>query len=475
MPVKVSDYLGIDDGEFEKTGAFNAILDVDSNLFIDPQLLKKTEAAELKDSYSKVKRHFSEILTLVSKSKRPGDALWREASKRLRFREVRGVCIGYGRNTYGSGIGGELRDQLLSTAKEIVDAGISEPEVFELIGLLEENVGADRISDMVARIILEDLLRYSERVFRDLRLPPAQLIEIAFRDKTFKLPINQHNRSPIILVPKDILRDLPIAKSWEDISSVVALNAALRNKVNQLIGREWKRRAISQRKRELKGFLLRNPDIFRDVIETYKRRPKEPYDFEADPAGEVRWLDASRRFANTFPLQLHLSPKPSANEVLDVVRRICSKFKDLVENNGLHTELYTGSPPRPRRESTAQKLFYATADIYCDANNLDLSRETNAGRGPVDFKVSSGYHSRVLVEVKLSANTRLVRHFQKQLREYQKAEKTKYAIYMVLLVNGSQRKLEDLMTLAKEAKSKGERIPELIIVDGRPKPSASKM
>lgn len=39
----ISDYLSIDATIFEKTGAFNAILGVDSKLFVDPPLVYKSK------------------------------------------------------------------------------------------------------------------------------------------------------------------------------------------------------------------------------------------------------------------------------------------------------------------------------------------------------------------------------------------------------------------------------------------------
>ena len=44
------------------------------------------------------------------------------------------------------------------------------------------------------------------------------------------LPINPFEKAdtPIILVPADILRDLPIATDWSDVADAASKNAALR-------------------------------------------------------------------------------------------------------------------------------------------------------------------------------------------------------------------------------------------------------
>jgi hypothetical protein len=71
--------------------------------------------------------------------------------------------------------------------------------------------------------------------------------------------------------------------------------------------------------------------------------------------------------------------------------------------------LYHAGSPRP--EKAAQRLFFAIAYAYCKANNLDVTPEADTGNGPVDFKVSLGFTGRVLVEIKLSTNTKLVRGY----------------------------------------------------------------
>ena len=107
-----------------------------------------------------------------------------------------------------------------------------------------------------------------------------------------------------------------------------------------------------------------------------------------------------------------------------------------------------------------QRLFYAIADSCCAANDVDLSREPNPGNGPVDFKLSVGYHGRVLVEIKKSMNPRLLHGFETQLDAYQKAEATELSLYLILRVSeGEKKKLK---------------VPDVAVIDARKKPSASK-
>src|ERR1039458_9275817 len=166
MAISASDYLNLAPSKFAATGAFDPVLNVDSLLFLDPLLLRKTRVPEFKQSYAKLEARFKGIGKLLRHSKGPGDPYWRQAERLFVFPEVEGLCIGYSsKGTGGAGMGGGLRSTVLETGKAIIDGGNQDPEIFELMGLFEKGVGRDRISDMVARVIIADIAAYTARVF----------------------------------------------------------------------------------------------------------------------------------------------------------------------------------------------------------------------------------------------------------------------------------------------------------------------
>lgn len=474
MAISVSDYLEVERKVFEATGAFDAILDVDTQLFIDPYLLRYTEAPELEHSYEKVQKLFADVMKLLAMSQYSGDKFWREALARFRFGEMKGLCIGYSASgTSGSGMGPKLRRYVLRTAKTIIDAGIQDPEFFELLGLFERGIGADRISDMVGWIILRDLLAYSERIFAELEV---STVETKYGDDVYQLPRNEFNRYPIILIPRDVLRELPTANSWDAIDHVASENAALRVKVNELIARVWTDTSKQMTKGQLKEIFLEMPELLQATIDAYKELPVSRYDFETDPADQVFWYPLAKRLTTQNPLDVAMAPIVGIEDVLELVYAICNKFKDVVENNKVYTLLYRDeNRKQPRSEESAQKLFFTVAESYCEANNLDITPEANAGRGPVGFKFSYGYYGRVLVEVKLTTNSHLRNGWELQIAEYQKAEKTKHAILLLIDVGGSRYRIKELFELKEQKEAVGERVPDIVLVDAKPKLSASQM
>lgn len=477
MPIRVTDYLKVDKRAFDGTGALDTILDVDTKLYISPLLLRSSDIPEIDKSYENVQTYFKKTLILLRASKQQGDRAWREATKRLRFREPTWLPLGYsGQGTSGRGIGNYIQKQLTNTAKEIVDLGVAEPEIFELIGLLEENVGPDLISDMIGNIILPDLLNYTVRVLAELNVATAKLNTYNHLGREVFLPTFRNNKRkyPVVLIPRNILKPLPIMTTWDDVDSVAAQNHEVRRQMNNIIGTAWSDIATTKKKGALRDILFSEPRLFDELISDYRNAPPETYDFLSDPAGFVKWVESARIFANQYPLELEPSSVRTSEEVLEIVLKICNKFKKLVEDNGLSKELYNEGTLKPRREESSQKLLYAIADSYCEANNIDLTRESDAGRGPVDFKFSNGYTSRVLIEVKLNKNNPK-KGYEKQLAVYQKAENAVNAVFLVLIVTENTRDVEELERLVLGLKKEKQVCPELVVIDGRIQPSASNV
>jgi hypothetical protein len=112
---------------------------VDTRLFIDPSLLRQTETPELQASYQRVVDHFSDVLRVVGNIGGEGDVFWRKADQLLTFPEVHGLCIGYATTARaGSGMGPKLRAHLLKTVHQIVQAGVKDPALFEIVGAFED-------------------------------------------------------------------------------------------------------------------------------------------------------------------------------------------------------------------------------------------------------------------------------------------------------------------------------------------------
>lgn len=165
----------------------------------------------------------------------------------------------------------------------------------------------------------------------------------------------------------------------------------------------------------------------------------------------------------------------SKAEFHDFVREVIDRFKSYVENERGWNLLWNDDET-PRDEKTAQDLFAAIVSHYCRANNVDLSREVNIGRGPVDFKMSSGFSCRALFELKLASNTRFRHGLSQQLPTYLNAEKADFGIFIAFVFTSKEQ--EDIASLPSDAnqvsKTTGLKI-EAFIVNAMKPLSASKL
>jgi hypothetical protein len=115
---------------------------------------------------------------------------------------------------------------------------------------------------------------------------------------------------------------------------------------------------------------------------------------------------------------------------------------------------------------------------FCKSHDVNLSPETNAGSGPVDFTFSQGWSRKAVAEVKLARNSKYWSGLKKQVVQYVKAEDARCGFF--LSVQFTERDLvkarRDLVTTAaaETTKACGRQI-KAKFVDALPKQSASKL
>lgn len=469
MPVSVTEYFKLDVTKFSQTGAFDSLLDQDTHLFIDPFLLEGSSQKHFLGARENLLGRFREVIKLLVASRNADDVFWRNAANKLRFKEIAGFGLGYSKGgTGGSGIGPKFTRHLVQTAHDLIKAGIDDPELFELIGIFEEGIGCDRISDMTAAILLPQFLAYTDWVFTSC---DQKFIGIKYRDKTYNIPTNPLKKNtPVLLCPMEFLRNLPIAHDWEDIGYVCAINERLRSKLNQMLGTDWRDKTKGFSKSEVRDFFIKNPELLKELLASYKKTERERYNWKDDPSGEVIWRTAALQCLTDFPLPLKKVATPK-----EIAEQICEHFKELVEANGLWRLLYQDDKFKKRKhERASQLLFHGIASSYCKANDLDISPESNGGSGPVDFKLSRGAKGKTIVEAKLSSNSKLMVSFEKQVAVYKRAEGADFAIYLILVVSESDTVLKRLKKRSDELDKAGILRPDIVIVDALPKKSASK-
>jgi hypothetical protein len=376
-PTTFSRHFKVEPSRLADLGVTDITLAVDTRLFLDPLLIDNCSNQDFaQKAAAQYRKYFENAIKVLAASTAVGDVAWRAARRMFEFHEIRGTCLGYGAGSIdGSAWGPELVDKVVNTAKAIVDLGVRDPDIFPLLGLLEEGVGPDRISDMTTNVVLDSIVAFNVQVIDVLKLAVE---EFTFRGSTVRLVRNPFHpkRTPVLLTPRDVLRPLPTASDWDGVAAAAAHNDLLRKRVNSLVAHLWADHA-SRDKKELRKEALASGNAFQVLLDAVKATKKEPYNLSIDPAGLLRWAPDGERFAQQFPLRIAPPSTLDLQGVHQVVRAIVDQFRQLVEANGLSKSLWVGRRPLP--EKYAQRLFFTVAYCYCKQINTTDSKSCQSG------------------------------------------------------------------------------------------------
>jgi hypothetical protein len=411
---------------------FDPLLNLDTKLFIDPFLLYDNETGDFVGSHADVIVFFNYVLALIARSNgNTTSAPWKQANALLRLPEVEELCLGYtSLGTGGSGSGKKLAIQLANGLLKAVRAGVVEITHFEEVQIFEEGIGADRVSDATATLIRHRLAKYTADICTRHRIPlePLQTdrgifdpIEGRWLNRTFALPRNLINGKPIMLVPRRYLRRLPTINPddfWDFCYD--NHNDVLRQRYGDDIKRHVDKITIVDLARA-------HPDFRSQFMRRKEAEGGVPYDLDRDPNGLYQPAAEASRWARNHP---KLVQPTNSSELAAAVFTFIEEFRHYVENERGWKLLWNDNGT-PKAEDSFQALFMQTVAAHCRANNIDVSPETNIGRGPVDFKMALGYSARVLVEAKLVRNTRFWHGLERQLPKYLEAERVSEGLFVV--------------------------------------------
>jgi len=169
--------------------------------------------------------------------------------------------------------------------------------------------------------------------------------------------------------------------------------------------------------------------------------------------------------------EVHLTKEQFFNHL----KKVVTQFNFSIVNHSLYKLLWNDDGT-PRKEKSAQDLFLNNIYLYCSNNGIDVSKEPNIGRGPVDFKLSHGI-LKVLIEVKLASNSSFWHGLEVQTIQYMIQENVKHAIFLVIVNYPEEHeKLQEIYTVIDNLNKKYSFNLTVEIVDAtKDKLSASKM
>ncbi len=228
-----------------------------------------------------------------------------------------------------------------------------------------------------------------------------------------------------------------------------------------------------------KAFIVREARAHQEAVVAWTKKMEtstpDPYDLGRDVDLLWKWEPLSAAYVQTNPLSL--KPAKTKAEFFDVVDGVCEAFRHFVEDDGGWEHLWNEDGTE-KKEPAAQNLFRGIAKNYCNANNISIDREVRLGRGPVDFKFSIGTEFTAHLEVKKLHNGRFWEGLYVQLPLYMKSDEVNdgWLIGIQYRSGGvSRKRAEKLPAEVQKAAARLKLALRYSLIDGRRKPSASKV
>ena len=477
-----TDFFCVDPGSLEAYGAFNVSLINDLPLFIDPFLLFDSEDEIYKRLHQDIIQYVRFLRDQSSESALPP----RMVTEWFHFPEVRQNWLGFSKEgNGGSGLGAKfaraLHRNLHSAFRTFGEETVSRGSHLEKLRLLDNGVGRNHLSDFTTNLIKGFLLDYTQTFAREY-IQPAHLRRMAvqkvqfdyerrrWRGATYELPY--WNGDFVILTPKEILTK---DEAWINRSDLLDRFHDIYPSIpdEQLRARvdEHFRRLLSDNPKdeEVKEAASATIQAFPELLDYYIREKEDNGD-KAHQISDLKVRQTEEQFITQVRalVDLHLAGTDFYREAdtFEASLRRVHFLKDVIENKDGYRLFYMDGKPI-KREEDLQIMYRLT----WFASTIEIDREVNNGRGPVDFKASKGSKDKTLIEFKLASNTKLKKNLQHQVEVYQAANNTSKSIKVILFFSDSE--YERVFKVLKELNLLDR--PDVITIDaGRDnKPSAS--
>ncbi|WP_216911859.1 hypothetical protein [Nocardia noduli] len=214
--VRVSEHYGIS-GDQGTLDFIDVEIDRDTLLFIDPAVIASIDGPWENACTSAIQSFFQAVLDCIKNGEQN-----KAKSLLSRLSEDNSTRLGYSSRNRGSGLGLKLAEEFykeLSSSRAVQSGLIAD---LEDTALLIDNVGEDRISDVVTNIVRNLLAEYTQAAAEYYGIPLKRNVAMhpywapstkKWTTAYFDLPIA--GGSPLLLVPKSIVRKLLLINPGE--------------------------------------------------------------------------------------------------------------------------------------------------------------------------------------------------------------------------------------------------------------------
>ncbi len=241
---------------------------VELALGIDPFLLFKSRDPILSKLHSFILSAFNRGLELIRKGQTD------DAQRLFDFPEVSEIGLGYTKKgKRGSGVGeylSQLITETLAESPSLLERGVRHIEEMQLVSI---GIGPDRVSDIAANLLKQFLIGYTQKQCELWKIPVSSGIPIChifdtenfiWRDSYVDVPVSPYDKSPILLVPRRIVRTLP----WINYDDFFRMEFAAYLRAKRVRGRLKNKTQV----------VLRSPEIDKEKVVQVARAEIERVD-----------------------------------------------------------------------------------------------------------------------------------------------------------------------------------------------------
>ena len=456
LKVYFSDIFNVNPDDIKQYGAFNISLINDLPLFIDPFLIFNSKKKDYRALHQTILTYVA-FLRDRSLEKSVNTGLLRSW---YCFPEVKQTWLGYSEfGNSGRGPGMEfakaLNDNLGGVFSDFDKKSVCKSPHLEKLCLIKDNIGRDNVSDFVTNLIKGYLLRYTEafatKHIKKENLQSFTVPHVDFNYTTstwtavsFQLPA--FGDDYVLLTPKDLLtkddtwiNKTDLINQFQDIVASVS-NDQLRSQLSfyfsSTLPKPKKNKDGSEKAPLKKDIVSAVSTVIRKYPELldYYVKYKEDHGDQAKSISEERVQEMYSLFVEQLSSFIeHLASKTdfykkSGDTLQESYERVMF-LKHVIEDQDGYKIFYT---KRNRAPIQREEYLHIMFKLTWRASLSDVSPETNAGRGAVDFKISRGARDKTLVEFKLASNSKLAQNLAKQVEIYKKAHDTDKAIKVIL-------------------------------------------
>jgi hypothetical protein len=484
MELYFSQYFGVEEQMLVDYGAFNISVVSDLPLFIDPFLLFNSDKPE----YQSLHQDILKYLRFLKDQALPelDESLIKDW---YCFKEVKQNWLGYTLfGNDGAGLGMDFAVALHEALGDILsnfgEETITHGSHLEKLCLIKPGVGKDNISDFATNLIKSYLLDYTQAFAQEHldaeKLGTFQVPRAAFNydtktwmTRSYVLP--KLKRDFVLLTPADMLTkdetwisNKDMLRQFEQLPAAIP-NDQLRAQIDRYFREQLGRKPSAKERTEA---AIKTIHHFPELLDRYIRLKEDSGDrAESVSAAKVEETRIAlvQQVAKTISdleakTDFYSKPWTSYDECLERV----GFFKDYIENGDGYKLLNRGGNEPFSTEKEVQLSFGL---VWCKTD-LDINREPNNGRGPVDFKASYGSGDKSLIEFKLGSNTHLKRNLEKQVAVYEAANGTRSSVKAIVCYTAKQEARVAKILRELNLQNEG----SVVVIDARSdnKPSASR-